>query len=103
MFTRKILITFAVSVGFWAAASWYYIWYCGLSGRSQMAKTGLQFAGVLAILGAYALLGGPTLGTKNPPQKLDPKDAAGARQIGLAILAAAAVCALFSWFLRLQR
>ena len=101
MFTRKHYVSFAISVAFWLAATWYYAWSCDVTARTHLAKIGLQTAGLVAILGLYALIGGPTwLGGRYPfGMRWRNKHSPPARQIGLSILAAAAACALLSLLL----
>ena len=98
MFTRKTCVTFCATVAFWLAATWYYAWYCDVTGRTHLAKIGLQTAGMVAMLGLYAFIGGPTwLGGRHPfGIRLRHNDFPGSRQIGVSILAAAAACGLFS-------
>ena len=101
MFTRKTSLTFCVSVAFWLAATWYYAWYCEVTGGTHLAKIGLQVAGLVAIPGFYAFIGGPIwLGGRHPiGVNLRRNHFPGSRQIGVSILAAAAACALFSLLL----
>ncbi len=87
MFTRKTSVTFSISVAFWLAATWYYAWYCEVTGRTHLAEIGLQVAGLVAVLGFYALRG----------ISLQRNAIPGTSQIGVSILAAAAACALFSF------
>jgi hypothetical protein len=101
MFTRKTYVTFCVSVAFWLAATWYYAWYCEVTGITHLAKIGLQVAGLVAVLGFYAFIGGPVwLGGRHPIGiSLQRNAIPGTRQIGVSILAAAAACALLSLLL----
>lgn len=98
MFTRKTCVTFCATVGFWLAAIWYYAWYCDVTGRTHLARIGLQNAGMMAILGLYAFLAGSGFARSRygPPERLRRKDYPGVWQSGPGILAAAAACALFS-------
>lgn len=98
MFSRKTWLTFCVAVAFWLAATWYYAWYCEVTGRTHLARIGLQIAGIVAMLGLYVFLtGAGFIGSRyGPPERLRRKDYPGVWQIGLGILAAAAACALFS-------
>ena len=98
MFTRKTCVTFCVTVAFWLAATWYFAWYCDVTGRTHLARIGLQNAGMMAILGLYAFLAGAGFAGSRcgPPERLRRKDYPGVWQIGLGILVAAAACALFS-------
>jgi hypothetical protein len=98
MFSRKSCVTFCVAVTFWLAATWYFAWYCDLTGRAHLARIGLQTAGMVAILGLYAFLAGAgfTRSRYGLPERLRRKDYPGVWQIGLGILAAGAACALFS-------
>jgi hypothetical protein len=96
MFTRKTCVTSCVSVAFWLVATWYYAWSCDITGRTHVARIGLQIAGMVAILGLYALIGGAGFtGSRYGPPRLH-KYIPGSGQIGVSILAAAAACELFS-------
>jgi hypothetical protein len=101
MFARKTYVTFCVSVAFWLAATWYYAWYCDVTGRAHLGKIGLQVAGLVAVLGFYAFIGGPIWrGGRHPiGVNLRRNHFPGSRQIGVSILAAAAACALLSLLL----
>jgi heme/copper-type cytochrome/quinol oxidase subunit 1 len=96
MFKPKHYVTFCVSVAFWLVATWYWAWSCDITGRTHLAKIGLQIAGMVAVLGLYALIGGAGFaGSKYAPPR-EHKYIPGSGRIGLSILAAAAACALFS-------
>jgi hypothetical protein len=98
MFTRKICVTFCVAVAFWLAATWYYAWYCDVTGRTHPAKIGLKNAILVALLGLYAFIGGPMWhGGRHPfGIRLRRNDSPRSRQTGLGVLAAAAACGLLS-------
>jgi hypothetical protein len=98
MLKPKHYVAFGVSVVFWLAATWYFAWYCDITGRTHLARIGLQIAGMVAMLGLYVLrTGAGFIGSRyGPPERLRRKDYPGVWQIGLGILAAAAACALFS-------
>jgi hypothetical protein len=71
MFSRKTCLTFCVAVAFWLAPTWYFAWYCDITVRTHLAKIGLQTAGMVAILGLYAFIGGTGFaGSKYAPPRL---------------------------------
>ena len=56
MLKTKHYVAFGVSVAFWLAATWYFAWYCDITGRTHLARIGLQTTGMVAMLGLYAFL-----------------------------------------------
>jgi hypothetical protein len=97
MFTRKTCVTFCVAVAFWLAATWYYAWYCDVTGRVHLAKIGLQNAGMVAFLGLYAFLARAGFaGSRYAPQRLRSKDLPGVWQLGLGVLTAGVACGLLA-------
>ncbi len=98
MFSRRISVSSCVAVAFWLIATWYYAWYCDVTGRAHLARIGLHNAAMVAFLGLYAFLAGAGFAGSRygPPERLRGKDYPGVWQIGLGVLAPGVACGLLS-------